>query len=188
MARYRRHLIAVACAGAALVAVPSAPASAGFELPSAEVRRVEGVYLLDAVARLRLTEPVRQALQKGVDLHITWEIDIERYRRWWLNADVASVVQRNRLAFHELSLQYIVTNLNTGERRSFTRLRGALGHVGALIGFPVVDSMLIDDPGRYRGFARVRLEHDRLPLPLRPTALFSPAWHLESEWRSWRFE
>ena len=142
----------------------------------------------DAVARLELSDPVRRALENGVDLHITWEVDIERYRGWWLNAEVASVVQRYRLAYHALSLQYIATNLNTGERRSFTRLPAALDHIGMLIGFPLVDRMLIGDPGRHRGYARVRLDHGELPLPLRPTALFSADWDLASDWRPWRFE
>lgn len=181
----RRHLLVLACA--ALVALPS-PATAAFELPSAAVREVDGVYLLDAIARLELSDPVREALENGVDLHIAWEVDLDRERNWWLDADVASVVQRNRLEYHELSLQYIVANLNTGERRSFTRLSVALDHIGTLLGFPVVDSVLIDRPARYRGFVRVRLEHDRLPLPLRPTAFFSSAWDLESEWQPWRFE
>ncbi|MDZ7749078.1 MAG: DUF4390 domain-containing protein [Halofilum sp. (in: g-proteobacteria)] len=185
MSAPRRCLVALALA--ALLALPP-PAAAAFELPSASVREVEGVYLLDAVARLELSGPVRQALENGVDLHIAWEVDLERYRRWWLDADVASLVQRNRIEYHELSLQYIVTNLNTGERRSFTRLASALDSIGTLVGFPVVDSVLIEEPSRYRGFVRVRLEHDRLPLPLRPTALFSDAWDLESEWRPWRFE
>ena len=187
MSRFRTPFFPVVCVCAALWA-GAPPAVAGFELPSAAVREVDGVYLLDAVADLELSAPVRSALENGVDLHITWEVEIERQRNWWLNADVAAVVQRNRLSYHELSLQYVVTNLNTGERRSFTRLARALRHVGTLIGFPVVDSVLIDDPTRHRGHVRVRLEHESLPLPLRPTALFGDGWDLESEWQSWRFE
>lgn len=188
MSRHPRTLALAALAVWTLLPGAPAAADAGFELPSASVREVDGVYLLDAVARLELSAPVREALESGVDLYITWEVEIERQRRWWLNGEVASVVQRNRLAYHALSLQYIVANANTGERRSFTRLSHALDHIGTQIGFPVVDSVLIDPPARHRGYVRVLLEHDRLPLPLRPTALFSAKWDLESEWRSWRFE
>lgn len=180
-----------------LLLLPAAPGnvlaedeaeSAPFVLPTASVREVEGVYRLDAVARLQLTPPVRAALDNGVDLAIAWEIEIDRHNEWWLDSDVAYIVQRYRLSFHELSLQYVVTNLNTGQQRSYTGLRTALDRIGTLLGFPLVDRVLLDDDGRYNGHVRVRLMHEELPLPLRAVALFSGAWELESEWYQWSFE
>lgn len=159
-----------------------------FVLPNASVREVDNVYRLDAVARLRLTQPVREALDNGVDLTIAWEVEIDRRNDWWLDSDVAYIVQRYRLSFHELSLQYVVTNLNTGQQRSYTRLQTALDRIGTLIGFPLIDRVLLDDGGRYNGHVRVRLLQEELPLPLRAVALFSGAWKLESEWYQWSFE
>lgn len=163
-------------------------AASSFVLSSASVREDDAVYRLDAVARLHLTSPVREALDSGVDLTITWEIEIDRHNDWWLDSDVAHVVQRYRLSFHELSLQYVVTNLNTGQQRSYTSLRSALDRIGTLLGFPLIDRVLVDDGGRYNGHVRVRLQHDDLPLPLRAIALFSGEWDLESEWHQWSFE
>lgn len=159
-----------------------------FVLTSASVREVEAVYRLDAVARLRLTPPVREALNNGVDLTIIWEIGIDRHNEWWLDSDVAYIGQRYRLSFHELSLQYVVTNLNTGQQRSYISLRAALDRIGTLLGFPLIDRVLVDDGRQYNGHVRVRLQHDELPLPLRAIALFSGAWSLESEWYQWSFE
>lgn len=159
-----------------------------FTLPNASVRAVENVYRLDAIARLRLTPAVREALDNGVDLTIAWEIEIDRINRWWLDTDVAYVTQRYRLSLHELSLQYVVTNLNTGQQRSYTRLQTALDRIGTLVGFPLLDRVLLTDGGRYTGYVRVRLLHDQLPLPLRAVALFADAWDLESEWYRWAFE
>jgi len=166
----------------------AAAADADFELPTVKVREVDGVYLLDAVARLRLTPDVRKALENGVALTIRWDVEIDRDRGWWLDADIAELAQRYRLEYHELSLQYLVTNLNTGERRSFTRLSVALNQIGTLIAFPLVDEVLIKNPARHTGYARVRLDVSALPLPLRPIAWFSSAWDLSSEWRKWSFE
>jgi hypothetical protein len=170
------------------VAQPASEASAPFELPTASVRLVEEVYRLDAFARLRLTPAVEKALNNGVDLTITWEVSIQRSRAWWVDADVAWIVQRYRLSLHELSRQYVVTNLNTGQQRSYTRVQTALDRIGALAGFPLVDRVLVADGGNLIGQVRVRLQHDELPLPLRAVALFSDAWDLESEWYQWRFE
>lgn len=159
-----------------------------FALPTASVRLVEQVYRLDAVARLRLTPAVERALHNGVDLTLTWEVSIERTREWWLDASVASITQRYRLSFHELSRQYIVTNLNTGQQRSYTRVQTALDQVGTLVGFPLVDRVLVADGGRLVGHVRIRLQQDELPLPLRAVALFDDDWDLASEWYQWRFE
>lgn len=165
-----------------------AAADPAFELPTASVRLVEAVYRLDAVARLRLTPDVAEALHNGVDLTLTWEASIERRREWWLNADVAYIAQRYRLSFHELSRQYVVTNVNTGQRRSYTGLQTALDRIGTLVGFPLIDRVLVTDGGSLVGHVRIRLQHDELPLPLRAVALFDDDWDLESEWYEWRFE
>ncbi|MDX1609910.1 MAG: DUF4390 domain-containing protein [Halofilum sp. (in: g-proteobacteria)] len=163
------------------------PASA-FELQRASVRVVDDVYRLDAAARLRLPPAVREALDNGVDLGIAWEIQIDRRNAWWPDTDVAFLTQRYRLSLHELSLQYVVTNRNTGQRRSYTRLQSALDHIGTLVRFPLVDRMLIESGGDYAGYVRVRLLHDELPLPLRAAALFAEAWDLETEWYRWTFD
>lgn len=187
-----RRLLSYVALLAAVAGTPLAPARAaagGISLPTANVRVVDGVYLLDSVARIELTEPVRAALDSGVALTFVWEVEIGRERGWWLpEAEIAYVTQRYRLEYHALSLQYLVTNLNTGERRSFTRLPTALDFVGRLIGFPIVDRVLLEDPDRYTGYVRLRLEHDTLPLPLRPAAMFSSAWDLETDWRTCSFE
>lgn len=159
-----------------------------FVLANASVREAGDVYRLDMVARLRLTPPVREALDNGVDLIIAWEIEIDRHNDWWLDSSMAHVVQRYRLSFHELSLQYVVVNLNTGQQRSYINLQTALDRIGTLIGFPLIDRVMLDDEAHYNGRVRVRLLHEELPLPLRAIALFSGAWDLGSGWYQWSFE
>ena len=157
-------------------------------LSGVNVRLVDEVWRLDAAADIRLTPPVHRALDNGVALTFVWQIEIQRARRWWLDAEVAKLSQRYTLAYHALSRQYVVTNRNTGKRRSFTRLASALDAIGTLVGYPVIDQVVLDDPARCTGYTRVLLEHRSLPLPLRPEALWSSAWELESAWRSWSFE
>lgn len=182
------RLAAAALLAATPLAVP-AQDDGGIEMRGANVRQSDAVYVLDAVADIRLTEPVRRALDNGVALTFAWRVEITRSRDWWLpEATAASLTQRYTLAYHALSLQYIVTNRNTGERRSFTRRRVALDFIGTLIGLPLVDAPMIEEPARHTGHVRLNLEHNSLPLPLRPQILFNPAWYLGSDWRTWSFE
>jgi len=168
--------------------VTTAAEPSPFELPGVTVRLADEVYRLDAIARLQLTPAVEDALHNGVDLTLAWEVSIERKRAWWLNADVAHIVQHYRLSFHELTRQYIVTNLNTGQSSNYTRIRTALDQIGRLIDFPLVDRVLVADGGGLIGNVRIRLRHDELPLPLRAVALFDDDWDLASEWYQWQFE
>lgn len=174
-----------------LAATPlAAPAQevGGIDMRGASVRQAEEVYVLDAVADIRLTPAVRRALDNGVTLTFAWEVEISRARNWLPDATTAALTQRYAVEYHALSLQYIVTNRNTGERRSFTRRRIALDFIGTLIGLPLVDAPMIDDPAIHTGHVRLKLEQDSLPLPLRPQALFNPAWYLRSDWKTWSFE
>jgi len=159
-----------------------------FVLPAVSLAERDGVYHLTANADLTLTPSVREALEQGVELELRWQINIERERTWWLDGDVASVVQRNRLAYRPLTRQFVVTDLNTGERTSYERVGQALDAIASLDGFPVVDRVLVEPPNRHRGYARIDLVHSALPLPLRATAFVSSAWDLSSQWRRWRFE
>ena len=189
MTASRRLLLSLVALLLALAApVGTAADEAGITLPRASVRTPGEVYLLDAVARIEFSPPVRQALNSGVPLTFEWQIEIGRARDWWFEAAVAALSQRFTVEYHALSAQYIVTNRNTGKRRSFARLRIALDFIGTLIGYPLIDRVLIETPSRHVGYVRLHLVHDELPLPLRPEALLSSSWDLTSEWRQWSFE
>ena len=185
--RFLACLVALLLATAAPVGIVAAD-DRGITLPQAIVRAPGDVYLLDAVARIELATPVRNALNSGVPLTFEWQVEIGRARDWWFEAAVATLSQRFTVEYHALSAQYLVTNRNTGKRRSFARLRVALDFIGTLIGYPLIDRVLLERPSRHTGYVRLHLVHDELPLPLRPEALFSSAWDLTSEWRQWSFE
>lgn len=175
--------------------LPGAPALAAegtetgrFDLRHVDVRLVDDVYRLDAVARLDLSTRAREALAGGVALTFTLEVEVFRQRGWWLDADIATISRDLHLEYHELSGQYVVTNPRTGERRGFHRARSALDFIGRGIDFPVIDAVVITDPARYHGRARMRLRRDALPWALRPAALVFPGWRLQTDWMTWSFD
>jgi len=159
-----------------------------FDMRSVEFRQVDGVYRINAIANLDLSPSARSALDNGVALIIALEIRILRERGWWFDDALAAVSRRTRLERHELSGQYVVTNLNTGERRSFYSLGRALGAVGRAMDFPVIDAVLVGDPARHYGRARMRLERESLPWALRPVAMVSGEWKLRTDWLEWSFD
>ena len=159
--------------------------AAGFEVINAATRLEGGVYRLNAQIEYRFSKAALEALQNGVPLTIDTEMEVRRRRSWVWDETVHALTQRFQLEYHALSQQYLVGNLNSGERRAFPTRTAALGFMGRIQDFPLLDRSLLAEKERYEGALRVRLDIEALPAPLRLLAYLSDDWRLASEWRAW---
>ena len=159
--------------------------AAGFDVIEASTRLGDGVYRLNAQIEYSFSEPALDALQNGVPLTIELLMEVRRRRSWVWDETVYSLVQRFRLEYHALSRQYLVHNLNSGERRNFSTRLAALRFMGRIHEFPMLDRSLLAPDQRYEGALRARLALDTLPTPLRLFAYLSEDWQLASEWYTW---
>ena len=89
------------------------------------------------------------------------------------------------MEYHALSRQYLVNNLNSGERRSFPSRNAALDFMGQINGFPLLDQGLLTSNEKYEGALRAALDIESLPAPLRLFTYLSDDWRLTSEWYTW---
>lgn len=168
-----------------LLALPFSPARAeAITIESASTRLDEGVYLLDAGIDYRFNDKVLEALDNGVPITMVVDIEVSRYRKWWLDATVAQLEQRYRLHYHALSHQYLLHNLNSGALYAYPGLNSALHAMGRINGLPLLDQRFIDQGERYEVLLRARLDIEALPSPLRPLAYITPAWRLRSDWQT----
>lgn len=159
--------------------------AAGFDVIEASTRLGDGVYRLNAQIEYNFSEPALDALQNGVPLTIELMMEVRRRRSWVWDETVYSLVQRFRLEYHALSRQYLVHNLNSGERRNFSTRPAALRFMGQIHEFPLLDRSLLAPDRRYEGALRAQLALDTLPTPLRLFAYLSEDWQLASEWYTW---
>lgn len=169
---------------AGLLSAATAWAS-GFEVLSAATRLENGVYRLNARIEYRFSTVALDALQNGVPLTVALDMEVRRRRSWVWDETVYALTQRFQLEYHELSQQYLVSNLNSGERRAFPTRTAALGFMGRIQNFPLLDRSLLAEGERYEGALRVQLDIEALPAPLRLLAYLSDNWRLTSEWRTW---
>lgn len=160
--------------------------AAGFNVLSASTRLDGEVYRLNAHIQYRFSGAVREALKNGVPLIIELEMEVRRHRAWVWDETVYALVQRFRLEYHTLSRQYLVSNLNSGERRAYPTQESALQFMGQMTDFPLLDKGLLTPNEQYLGALRAQLDLDALPPPLRLFAYISNDWRLASEWRTWR--
>lgn len=159
--------------------------AAGFDVIKASTSLEKGVYRLSAQIEYSLSGEAVDALQNGVPLTIELVMEVRRRRSWVWDETVYSLSQHFRLEYHALSRQYLVHNLNSGERRNFSTRTAALRFMGQIHQFPLLDSSLLEPKQRYEGALQARLDLDTLPAPLRVLAYFSEDWQLTSEWYTW---
>lgn len=165
-----------------------APASAiadNFFITGIHTRLKDNVYLLDANIEYRLTENVIEALNNGVPITVQVNIEIQRKRRWWLDAEMAVLEQRYQLRYHALSHQYLLQNINSGAFYAFHSLEAALETLGDVNDFPLLDKQLVEEGEEYEVLLHTELDIEALPSPLRPLAYITPAWRLDSDWYTW---
>ncbi len=179
-----------------ILAALSAPAladevpgrGASVEIVQAGMRLHEDdVFYLDGRFDLRLNPTMREALLRGIPLTFVIDVEIYRPRRYLWDETVAEIEQAFRLEYLSLSQQYLLRNLNLGDKAQIVlpTLDVALSVLGTIVDLPVIDSSLLAPEETYRGRMRVALRVDDLPLPLRLQSYMSSDWTLESDWYSW---
>ncbi len=145
----------------------------------------EGVYELDAKVDLTLPDGARKAVESGLTLRLTYEITVDRVRRYMPDAGIAALEQRYEVSYHALSQRYLVKNLNTGEQQDFGSLQAALDRVGDLRGLPVIDAALVSDGPVYEGRIRAVLGMNTAPDVFGWLLFWTDDWSAESDWKTW---
>ncbi len=161
----------------------------GFNIQRAELLRDESgkVYLLDADIDYRFSEPAIDALRNGVPLGLVLHIMIKQESGWWWGETLLDEKISFRIYYHSLSKLYQIIYENNDSPRNFVSFNALLETMGSIRELPVLQSILLEQGERYRASLTVGLDIESLPLPLRPVAYITPAWHLSSPQYKWTF-
>ncbi len=153
----------------------------GFSINDVSVSRAYQSLNVHLRQDLRLSQQAREALEHGVTLTISLEIELR-------NDNNMIVVRRDarhfQLNYLPLSERYQLSE-KPGELQTFIRLRHLLATIDD---FNVQLSTGPLPPGNYELRTRIRLDESRLPAPMQLPAWFSPQWQHDSEWSVWPFE
>lgn len=177
-------LVTAALVGYALTVA----AGAGLSVRHASTRVVNDVYLVDALLDYQFSPDTLEALSNGIPLTFVLTVEIHRRRAYLWDASEIKVRQSYRLSYHALSNRYLITNLITGNRRSFHSLDDAIAGLGIVNGVPVAERHRLDPGQSYELRLRAQLDVEALPAPLRLVAYLSPQWRLSSGWYRWELE
>ncbi|MFA7522123.1 MAG: DUF4390 domain-containing protein [Halothiobacillaceae bacterium] len=150
----------------------------------AEVR--EEAVFLDADLELHLDAEVIEALRNSIALNLVVEAQIVAPREWLWDRKLLVDRRRLRLEYHALSGTWMVTDLTARETHTFSELSGAIESLSRLRAWRLGPWAPLADQPQLLGKLRVRLDINKLPLPLRVPALFRDVWDLNSTWFLWR--
>lgn len=151
---------------AGLLALAALPARAqqGIDLTHLTLERQEGNLMLDFSARVMLSHPVEDAVQRGVPLYFVAQAELFRHRWYWRDAHIASATRSWRLSYQPLSDSWRVTLGALSQ--SFGTLREALTAMSGSAGWKIADAAQLEGDGRYYVEFSYRLDTSQLPRPM----------------------
>lgn len=187
--RFARGLkqLAIICVGICLSSAWAISAQAQeFSVNQASAKLLDSVYRLDADLDYRLSPPMLDALQNGVVLTVELEIEVYRSRNYWWDETIARLEQRYEIQYYALTEQYLLHNLNSGSKTSYSSLDTLLFYLGMVRQLPLIDANLLDTREQYQARIRAGVDFGSLPVPLQLSAYVSGDWSKSSDWYSWR--
>ncbi|MFM8331100.1 MAG: DUF4390 domain-containing protein [Candidatus Methylumidiphilus sp.] len=173
----------------ALLPAPAVAADYGFRILRAELSQnaESAACRLDADIDYRFSEPAIDALRNGVSLTLDLRLRVERERGLWWDETVLDGRSAFRIRYHALSKLFQMVGADSEIPRNFASINALLEAMGAIRGLPFAQQRALPADGRYRASLSVALDIESLPLPLRPVAYLTPAWHLHSPVYAWAF-
>ncbi|NJN45409.1 MAG: DUF4390 domain-containing protein [Candidatus Competibacteraceae bacterium] len=159
--------------------------ASSFKVVNASTRLDNEIYRLYAQIEYQLSQAPLEALQNGVPLTFSLEVEVIRKREWLWDEVLATRDQQFTLAYHALSRQYVVTDLNRADSKSFPDAARAFEFLGSIDNLPLVNSGILNTEEIYYARLRTTLDLEKLPAPLLLVAYLSDDWYLSGEWYTW---
>lgn len=165
--------------------LPAAHAE-GIEVSEAHLEHSEEGYRLSASYALDLNRGLEDALNRGIPLYFTTEIEIVRPRWYWFDAKDVVRSQTIRISYNLLTRQYYAAM--TGRiHQSFATLDDALSMVRRPNRWVIASDDELKPGQSYDVSVRMQLDVAQLPKPFQVHAMNSSDWKLASDWYRFSF-
>lgn len=140
--------------------------------------------LLKVKSQIIMSDEQEQMLLNGIPLTFVYDIRLEK--RGFFTQQRYQKEVRYLLFYHGLSKQFVVRDLETKKQHSYPILSLALLSISTPV--EIIISMKSSegiDLAAYVGRAKLWLDIEALPTPLRIPAYLSSNWWLSSDWFQW---
>ena len=134
---------------------------------------------VDAQFDLTLPAALRDAVDHGIALYFSIDLEVTRSRWYWFDRKLVDEAIEYRLSFSPLTREYRLAR--GGLAQPFETLDQALATMRHVAQWRVADSTLLEG-GNARARIRLRLDTSMLPKPFQVNALTDRDWTLVSDW------
>ena len=149
------------------------------DLTTLALRQDAGALVVDFSARLRLSRPIEDALQRGLPLYFVAQAALYRRRWYWRDLRVARVRRTWRLAFQPLTATWRV---GLGAlTQTYDTLPEAMSALSAAGGWAVAPLSDLDPDGLHYVEFSYRLDATQLPSPMQIGIGGQAEWVLRAE-------
>ena len=178
--RFGRALLLISLLALAGCSDPAADSR--FELKRVQAHWTNGRLNITSEQLLVLSDEAREALTHGVPLTLELEL---RLRSTNSQTRVASASNSYEISYLPLIDQYQLAFSDETPVRTFPRLRHVLSELSRL-SLSITTGAL--PAGAYELLARMHLDQNSMPPPMRLPVLLSSKWRHDSSWSAWPLE
>ena len=186
-----RFLRLLACQLLLVFACATAHAADGIEITKAAIEASEDGYRLDTAYAFDLNHGLKDAIQHGVQLHFTTEVELTRPRWWWRDEQAVSERRTIRISYDVLTRQDYVHVVGSQQMGGFQQSFQTLDEAMFLIRRP--NRWLIAPRGAlkrgevYNVSLRMFMDREYLQKPLQVNAFNDSDWRLASNRKSFTY-
>jgi hypothetical protein len=171
---------------AALLATAPARAAESIELLQAHLESSDEGYKLSATFSFDLNHGLEDALNRGVPLYFTTEVEITRPRWYWFDEKAIRTSQTVRISYNVLTRRYHA-GASGQLQQTFSTLDDALTLLRRPNRWVVADKGALKSGETYHVALRMGLDLEQLPKPFQVNALNNSDWRLSSDWKHFNF-
>ena len=181
-----RFFCLLACQLLLVFACAQARAADAVDITQAEIQFSEDGYRLKTRFAFDLNHELQDALQNGIKLHFTTEIEMTRPRWWWRDEKAVLARRTVGISYDVLTRQYNV--LIAGSLpQSFTTLEDALSQIRSPARWLIAPKGALKQGEVYDVSVRMYMDRDYLSKPLQVNAINDSSWRLASSRRTFAY-
>ncbi|PQO90686.1 DUF4390 domain-containing protein [Massilia phosphatilytica] len=181
-----RFFLLLACQLLLALTCATAQAAEGIEITRASIQASEDGYRLDARYSFDLTPGLEQAIQHGVPLSFTTEIELTRPRWWWTDDHAVSSRRTLKLNYDVLFRVYHVSAPGSIQQ-NFDTLDEALLAIRAPARWLIARKGDLKPGETYNATVRMFMDREYLLKPLQVDAFNNSDWRLASHKKTFTY-
>jgi hypothetical protein len=180
-----RFLRLLACQLVLMFACAQAQA-ADVDVTRAHIELSEEGYRLSSAYAFELNHGLEEAIQHGVSLYFTTEVELTRPRWYWYDDRAVDQRQTTRIRYDILTRQYQVSVLGSMQQ-SFATLEDAMVLIRRPPRWLIAPRGALSQGETYNVTVRMFMDRERLPKPIQVNASSNSQWRLESRDKKFQY-